>query len=145
MRSPSHSEATPARRLPSARRQATLAVAGSQTGSRDGYMEQERLFCKIVWGVISPLLANIYLNELDRFIEDTLGPLYNRGERRRVSPAYTRICSLIQQAWQAEDREEVKRLLAERRKLCSKDPCDPDYRRLAHVRYADDCAPRRQE
>ena len=39
----------PARRLTSAR-QATLAVAGSQTGSRDGYIEQERLFCKIVWG-----------------------------------------------------------------------------------------------
>jgi len=89
-------------------------------------------------GIISPLLANIYLNELDRFIEDTLGPLYNRGERRRVSPTYTRICSLIQQAWRVENREEVKRLLAERRKLCSKDPCDPDYRRLAHVRYADD-------
>src|SRR3954462_15131013 len=65
MRSPSHSEATPARRLPSARRQATLAVAGSQTGSRDGYMEQERLFCKIVWGAISPLLLNIALHGME--------------------------------------------------------------------------------
>jgi hypothetical protein len=40
----------PVRGLSSAR-QATLAVAGSQTGSRDGYIEHERLFCKIVWGV----------------------------------------------------------------------------------------------
>jgi RNA-directed DNA polymerase len=58
----------PARGLTSAR-QATLAVAGSQTGSRDGYIEHEGLFCKIVWGVISPLLSNLYLNEVDRMLE----------------------------------------------------------------------------
>jgi group II intron reverse transcriptase/maturase len=89
-------------------------------------------------GIISPLLSNIYLNELDRFIEDTLGPLYNRGKRRRVSPKYDRIQCLIARAWETEDREAVKRLRAERRKLLSSDPCDPDYRRLRHVRYADD-------
>src|SRR5262249_56718616 len=50
-------EATPARRLPSAQRQATLAVAGSQTGSRDGYVEGEPLFCKSVWGVMATLLG----------------------------------------------------------------------------------------
>jgi RNA-directed DNA polymerase len=42
--------------------QATLAVTGSQTGSRDAYIEYEGLFCKIVWGVISPMLANVYLH-----------------------------------------------------------------------------------
>jgi hypothetical protein len=51
----------PARRLTSAR-QAALPVAGSQTGSRDGYIEPKRLFCKIVLGVLSPLLANVYLH-----------------------------------------------------------------------------------
>jgi RNA-directed DNA polymerase len=77
MRVPSHSEATPARRLSSARRLATLAVAGSQTGSRDGYIEQERLFCKIVWGVISPLLLNIALHGM----EAALGVTHNhKGE-----------------------------------------------------------------
>src|SRR5262249_38968859 len=30
-------------------------------------------------GIISPLLANIYLNELDRFVEDTLIPEYTEG------------------------------------------------------------------
>src|SRR5437764_13735227 len=59
MTRPSRREAPPARGLPSAR-QATLAVPGAQTGSRDGYIEHERLFCKIVWGVASPLLANVY-------------------------------------------------------------------------------------
>src|SRR3954469_8695179 len=87
MRSPSHSEATPARGLPSARRQATLAVAGSQTGSRDGYMEQERLFCKIVWGVISPLLANIAFHGM----EQVLGVAYTtHGDLKPKSPALVR-------------------------------------------------------
>jgi group II intron reverse transcriptase/maturase len=89
-------------------------------------------------GIISPLLANIYLNELDRFIEDTLGPQYNRGEHRCANPEYERIRGLIKQAWRAEDRLAVKRLRVERRRLLSSDPCDPDYRRLRHVRYADD-------
>ena len=30
-------------------------------------------------GIISPLLANIYLNERDRLVEDTLIPTYTRG------------------------------------------------------------------
>jgi group II intron reverse transcriptase/maturase len=89
-------------------------------------------------GILSPLLSNIYLNELDRFIEDTLGPLYTRGERRRESPAYSRTRWLLRQARKDGDREAVKRFRAERRKLLCSDPCDPDYRRLRYVRYADD-------
>src|SRR5947207_2830664 len=74
MARPSLREATPARGLPSAR-QATLAVAGSQTGSRDGYIEHERLFSKIVWGVLSPLLANVYLHSvLDVWFERDVKP-----------------------------------------------------------------------
>jgi hypothetical protein len=86
----------PAHRLPSAR-QATLAVAGSQTGSRNGYIEQEWLFCKIVLGVISPLLLNIALHGM----EAALGVKHD-----------------------AQGTSIGKR---------------------AVVRYADDCAPRRQE
>ena len=33
-------------------------------------------------GVASPLLANIYLDEMDRFVEGTLIPEYTRGDRR---------------------------------------------------------------
>ena len=39
-------------------------------------------------GVLSPLLANIYLNELDQFVEQELLPAYNRGTRRRRHPHY---------------------------------------------------------
>jgi RNA-directed DNA polymerase len=52
-----------------------LAVAGSQTGSRDGYIEHEGLFCKIVLGVLSPLLGNIYLHYvLDRWFTHEVQP-----------------------------------------------------------------------
>lgn len=44
-------------------------------------------------GVLSPLLANIYLHELDLFIEQELMPTYNRGDVRRRNPEYVRICS----------------------------------------------------
>jgi group II intron reverse transcriptase/maturase len=89
-------------------------------------------------GIISPLLSNIYLNELDRFIEDTLTPAYTKGERRLANPEYERLSYLIRIARQDNDGETVLNLKRERRKLASQDPFDPDYRRLKFVRYADD-------
>lgn len=39
-------------------------------------------------GVCSPLLSNICLDKLDRFVEEVLLPKYNQGERRRNYPPY---------------------------------------------------------
>jgi len=89
-------------------------------------------------GIISPLLSNIYLNELDRFAEDTLIPTYTRGKRRRDNLAYMNLCYQIADARRRDDLDEVKRLKRERRKLTRGDPYDPDYRRLRYIRYADD-------
>ena len=33
-------------------------------------------------GVVSPVLSNIYLDRLDKFVETVLIPEYTRGERR---------------------------------------------------------------
>jgi len=89
-------------------------------------------------GEISPLLANIYLNELDRFAEDTLIPAYTRGERRKANREYRILSQHLTAARKREDFDEVKRLRQERRKLMAVDPIDPDYRRLRYIRYADD-------
>src|SRR4051812_26982924 len=89
-------------------------------------------------GILSPLLANVYLNELDRFVEDTLGPQYTRGDNRRANPPYTRVGRLLTEARRVGDLSEIKRLTAERRKLLCSDPLDAGYRRLRYVRYADD-------
>ena len=57
-----------------------------------GYMEDWRYYDTLSGtpqgGIISPLLANIYLNELDRFVEDALTPAYTRGKYRKDNPDY---------------------------------------------------------
>jgi len=42
-------------------------------------------------GVLSPCLSNIYLDRLDKFVETTLLPGYNRGGLRRHNPEYQRV------------------------------------------------------
>jgi hypothetical protein len=107
-----------------------------------GYMEDWRYYDTLSGspqgGIISPLLANIYLNELDRYVEDTLIPAYTRGKWRKVNPDYSRFGSMITAAEKRGDLIEVSRLRRERRKVISKQPVDPSYRRLRYIRYADD-------
>ena len=89
-------------------------------------------------GILSPLLANIYLNELDAYIEDELSPQYNRGEKRAINLEYDRIRHSIKRARIEGDAERVKQLEQQRRKLPSQDVQDPNFRRLKYIRYADD-------
>lgn len=89
-------------------------------------------------GVLSPLLSNIFLNELDRFIEEELIPKYTKGDRRRTNPEYARLTYKYRQAREKENVELAKALDKERKTLPYGDPNDPDFRRLRYVRYADD-------
>lgn len=89
-------------------------------------------------GVLSPLLANIYLNELDTFIEQTLIPRYTKGKRRQENVEYRNLTYKIKKARQMGDLDLVKRLEQERRQMPSQDVNDPNFRRLHYIRYADD-------
>ena len=95
-------------------------------------------------GVISPLLANIYLHELDKYTEDNLIPEYTRGNRRRNSTAavseYVRLTAAIQGARRHRDFKRAKQLAAQRERTTDTrlDMLDPNFRRLRYVRYADD-------
>ena len=89
-------------------------------------------------GILSPLLANIYLNELDAYIEDELSPQYNRGEKRAINLEYDRIKHYIKLARIEGDAERVNQLEQQRRKLPSQNVQDPNFRRLKYIRYADD-------
>lgn len=89
-------------------------------------------------GIISPLLANIYLDRLDKFVETEIIPKYTKGKRRKHSQEYDRISNDAYQCRKHGLIEEAKRLEKERQQIPSNDPYDPNYRRLWYIRYADD-------
>lgn len=103
-------------------------------------------------GVVSPLLANIYLHELDHFMQ-TMRAGFDKGRKRRPFPRYMalqwRVLSLRRKidrcrAEGAEQAEidaalaKIKVINKERRKVPSVDPMDPNFKRLRYCRYADD-------
>jgi hypothetical protein len=84
---------------------------------------------------MSPLLSNIYLDQLDQYVAQTLIPAHTCGRRRRRNPAYKRISRQITTTL---NPSVAKALRKQRRAIPSIDPFDPDYRRLHYLRYADD-------
>ena len=89
-------------------------------------------------GIVSPILANIYLDRLDQFVGHTLIPAYTRGDRRAENHEYQRITYQYRKACQQGRMAEAKALRQEQRHLPSVQTADPEYRRLRYARYADD-------
>lgn len=89
-------------------------------------------------GVVSPILSNVYLHRLDTFVETVLIPQHTRGKERVRNPAYRKTQRKMTQARRQDNRAEARSLRQQLRRLPSKDPQDPGYRRLRYVRYADD-------
>ena len=89
-------------------------------------------------GVVSPILANIFLNELDQFVENELIPAYKKGKRRKVNLEYGRIHGRLRFARKTGKKDLAKELEKQRRQIPLGDPNDPDYRSLRYSRYADD-------
>jgi group II intron reverse transcriptase/maturase len=89
-------------------------------------------------GVVSPLLANIYLDKFDQFVERDLLPVYNRQEGRQRNPAYSVLRRKVQTCRERGQTEEATALRKQAQRLPSGDPNDPEYRRLRYIRYADD-------
>lgn len=99
-------------------------------------------------GVISPILANVYLDRFDKYMSE-YARNYDLGKRRRYNPQYTKFTKkairLRKELRATEDEEEKAVLLAqimdvqkEMRKLPASMDMDDRYRRLKYVRYADD-------
>jgi group II intron reverse transcriptase/maturase len=89
-------------------------------------------------GCASPVLSNIYLHQLDDFVETVLIPEYTRGDRRARNPVYLKEAAALARARRAGDRAEARKARDRMRDLPSGDPHDPDFRRLRYVRYCDD-------
>lgn len=102
-------------------------------------------------GVVSPILANIYLHELDEFMTKMKAD-FNRGNRRAENRTYKLISETIKRRMKRIDTlkaagdepgvqgmmREVNELYRQRENLRSVDPLDANYRRLVYIRYADD-------
>src|SRR5437763_17039259 len=114
--------------------------------TRDGYLvhECEHLFCYIVGGVVSPILANIYLHKFDQFMNH-MKEQFDQGKRRKGNKVYQRYTEAIRhlrkQAENLKGKEAskdqlrdiqrtIKALQAQRRHLPSGDPFDETYKRL---------------
>src|SRR5579859_1396673 len=88
-------------------------------------------------GIASPILANIYLDRLDKFVEETLLPAHNCGDRRKVNLAYNRFVQLAYFYRTTGRPADAVKLVREAQSLPSVDTHDPEYRRLRYIRYAD--------
>ena len=109
-----------------------------QAGYLEDWRYHETLSGVPQGGVVSPILSNIYLSRLDAFVETILIPEYTRGATRVINPEYSRTSQAIGAAKRLGDRARVRTLRKRQRSLPSKDPQDPNYRRLRYIRYADD-------
>lgn len=99
-------------------------------------------------GIISPILANIYLDKFDKFM-DEYAKRFDKGNKRRVNPAYNRICNKrnsLKRKLNAETdvkkREilisQIRNMRTEMQQIPYGNDMDEQYRRLKYVRYADD-------
>lgn len=99
-------------------------------------------------GIISPILANIYLDKLDQYMEE-LKKRFDKGSARAVYPETYELekkRGVLAKKLRNTNSEEEKQVLTEeireidREKLTIpySDPFDTSFKRLQYVRYADD-------
>ncbi|KAB8330183.1 maturase [Scytonema tolypothrichoides VB-61278] len=107
-----------------------------------GYCEQWRYHSTLSGtpqgAIVSPILANIYLEKLDKFIEQRLIPEYTLGKCRAENPEYSKLVKLAWYYRKNRQFDKARQLEIQYQNMPSKDVRDPEYRRLNYVRYADD-------
>jgi group II intron reverse transcriptase/maturase len=88
--------------------------------------------------VLSPLLANIVLHELDEFLVETTMPENTKGLIRRTNSEYNAIAYARDPKNYKSTVEEKMEVLKLMRNKSRMDVMDPNYRRSLYIRYADD-------
>ncbi|WP_308008534.1 group II intron reverse transcriptase/maturase [uncultured Prevotella sp.] len=99
-------------------------------------------------GIISPILANIYLDKFDKYIKE-YAATFRKGDRRSINPEYWRLNNkknrLKQKLQKTSDEQmresylyEIAQLSKQMLSTPHKDAMDADFRRMQYVRYADD-------
>uniref|UniRef100_UPI0018998E12 reverse transcriptase/maturase family protein n=2 Tax=Bacteroidaceae TaxID=815 RepID=UPI0018998E12 len=99
-------------------------------------------------GIISPILANIYLDKFDKYIKEYTNR-FNKGVTRKGDARYKlyeqrryRLAKKLKNEKDVKVREqmtaEIKRLREERNNYPARNEMDSSIKRLKYVRYADD-------
>lgn len=99
-------------------------------------------------GIVSPVLANIYLDQFDKYMKE-YAQTFDKGKKRKGRSEYNYLNARtvnLRKKWRNETDETVKsQLFAKLRKMQKEmlampcgDEMDEKYRRLRYVRYADD-------
>ena len=99
--------------------------------------------------LISPILANVYLNEFDQYMEEFQNT-FNTGEKRKLTSEYNRIQNKEQRlrkkvstlpcssSEKTEALQNLKHLRNLRVSMPCSNPMDSAYKRVFYQRYADD-------
>lgn len=99
-------------------------------------------------GIVSPILANIYLDKLDKYVQEYISK-FNKGTKRRINPEYKRIISRKEKrvkklkmendaVKRVQLKTEIDALHLEMQQHPATDSMDENFRRMKYVRYADD-------
>ncbi|MEZ3492038.1 MAG: group II intron reverse transcriptase/maturase [Lachnospiraceae bacterium] len=121
-----------------------------------GYMEQwtfGRTYSGVPQGSgVSPVLCNVYLNELDRYMEKYAMEFNTKAQKKRFATVYRRSVDRTykyrkkgKEIWETLTPEErkirsrtLKKLEREEKSITPTIPKDADYKRIQYTRYADD-------
>ena len=105
-------------------------------------------------GIVSPILANIYLHEFDEFMEQKKQE-FDQGKERHRSTEWGNVTKSLQYHRKRIDalkgdltpethtklqgyEQKARELAKQQKRLPASDPLDSSYRRLFYTRYADD-------
>lgn len=99
-------------------------------------------------GIISPILANIYLDKFDKYVNEYIQQ-FNKGKRRMRTTEYrknetelSKARAALKNAKNENERKEailrIRELEKERVNIPHSDPMDSNFARLFYIRYADD-------
>ncbi len=108
---------------------------------RANHMENKSIKHNIIGtfqgSIISPILANIYLDQLDEVVHK-IRKEFDQGSTSKINPAYNQFRYRERLLREKGETEEANKIAKQRLQTKYSNFEDPSFKKLAYVRYADD-------